>query len=384
MCVVRNASSAKLEPPRSLDFLIPNTRTETSEWLAATEFRREAVPGYALHAWHLPTLAHHVVVPWEKDSRDAGTIFSPDGAAIAVNLERGAKQEPARELRVAFTRGVKIGEQRMVADSLRQSGFWWQPGRAATPLERKATSSTPDPYLVRAPVSASHPAAAIAVYVEGGPRLTAVAQCAGVLIDRRRVLTAFHCVSDQQRVVHRQVRVVFGVGFSWSVTMWVKPEDVFLHPGARYVRRADMYANDLALLRLPADAPLEMTPARLPLEKDVAVGDRVLVVGYGGDHDVGLLPQNELRMGWGRVVAFSDSIPNTIRNEAAVGSDNGGCFGDSGGPLLKQRADGTWVVVGVHWGLDSKDYARACGNVGLSGDLRRYRAWLEHTAAGAR
>ena len=103
----------------------------------------------------------------------------------------------------------------------------------------------------------------------------------------------------------------------------------------------------------------------------------MILAGYGGDRRLGMTVQQQLTRAITRVVALDDGLANSIRYRSAPAASNAGCMGDSGGPMLKARPDGTLVLVGIRWGADTRDLSQACTNWGLDGDVRDYRAWME-------
>jgi hypothetical protein len=120
----------------------------------------------------------------------------------------------------------------------------------------------------------------------------------------------------------------------------------------------------------------------LPLAEAQAgtLGAEIYLAGYGGDHFRGLTTQPELRYGKSRLVAADPGIAGAFAWRSAEGADNAGCFGDSGGPVLVRRGDGSFALLAIHFGSGGTDYTLACGRDGVGGNLIAERTWLNEAA----
>lgn len=192
-------------------------------------------------------------------------------------------------------------------------------------------------------------------------RLTLVSQdnqfflCTGTLLSPRHVLTAGHCLIDADGRVIVQAFVEVADDRSYNVTQAV------LHPGYEYrpvnTKVKEAIFNDLAILELERDASAPTLP--LLLSKPSARGDVVSIFGYGTDEQgqLGKLKSGEMRL-------TDVNADHLISAYEGQGSNT--CFGDSGGPVIRQYLDANGkVVTGVVGVTSSGAFESNC----LAGDL---------------
>lgn len=158
--------------------------------------------------------------------------------------------------------------------------------------------------------------------------------CTGTVVGSYTILTASHCIKQ-----NASITVQTSVG-PRTVTQVLK-----LGAGVE----GDQ--NDLALLYLATPLSPDLI---IPLASGVNPGDLVTIVGFGCNHSEASGAGGVKRAGMNVVSDISDFIEVTtpqLNIRAIAGPENraGVCFGDSGGPLLKQH-QGQWVVVGVTHG----------------------------------
>ncbi len=219
--------------------------------------------------------------------------------------------------------------------------------------------------------------------------------CGGSVIRRGWILTAAHCLRDQnQSIVGKGYRVRLGVynprkdeGISYPI------EQVFIHPF--YVRRT--YAYDIALVKYDPNRGRKDGPSnristiRLdPLSVDnrsIAAGANVYSYGWGWtgvsdssstDYLQGVKLQLQSRDDCTRTTKFRGRYRDSAL--CAAGRDGAqSCWGDSGGPLITYSDPGRKpTLLGVvSWG-------RKCGTTGSASAFTRVgkvSIWLNRIMA---
>lgn len=197
--------------------------------------------------------------------------------------------------------------------------------------------------------------------------------CTGTAIARDLILTAAHCVA---RSANYRVRLSKDGGV-------IEVASTRAHPGFKMTNYvANRATADVALVKLKTPLPASIVPASLGGTRRVAVGEIMIVAGFGATRDNNEEGAGEPRMAPLVVTGRPGSLqirlqdPETRNERTGLGS----CTGDSGGPAFGRKGESGGEVMGVvSWSTAPKNEAGCGGLTGLT-PLLNYRAWIVDTA----
>jgi len=209
--------------------------------------------------------------------------------------------------------------------------------------------------------------------------------CGGAFIAKNWVLSAAHCVRNQNS---RKLKIVGGTNdITDKASPTYRVKDIIMHKYNDITKH-----NDLALLNIDAtsdnltrtnDKTHSIDPVALCKESFQPQGRNCTVSGWGHLKSKGSSVPDKLREV--SVTVLHDSIcqkmlkgypwdPSTETMLCAGGADKDACQGDSGGPMVCQDDNGDSCIAGiVSWGV-------GCATEGIPGvytNVRKYNQWIQ-------
>mmetsp|Transcript_1240 Transcript_1240/g.1848 ORF Transcript_1240/g.1848 Transcript_1240/m.1848 type:complete len:455 (-) Transcript_1240:392-1756(-) len=221
---------------------------------------------------------------------------------------------------------------------------------------------------------------------KGAPSDSNAQYCGGTLITSRIVLTAAHCMSDDQvdlyEVIVNMYDVTNKTGVeSITLNRGVRGEDIIIHPNYD----EDTIENDVALMILPHEVT-GITYAKLN-EDASQVGDVLRVIGWGSTSSGGELSEILLEAEVDYVTneqcnkAYSEDDEEPVTDGMMCAARDGidTCQGDSGGPMMLASDEGEGDPIQV--GITSWGYGCAKPNFpGVYTRVSYYADWIKETA----
>lgn len=226
------------------------------------------------------------------------------------------------------------------------------------------------------------------------------ATCTGTLIARNIVLTAAHCIAEDGI---KAIAVIFATDDSKVTKDEVRyAVDGTIHQdflkGVDQSSNTDTTAwNDLAILKLSADAPVEFKTARLPAsinDVNLLPKSKVTLSGFGITNAVVRRVVKD-KKGNQRILELPSSGSGVLRKIDGIlvkqmsadkkeiildqSKSKGACHGDSGGPAFVQTADGSTMQVGVTSRGTNK--LGNCDESAIYTNVAAHLPWIAETSA---
>jgi secreted trypsin-like serine protease len=185
--------------------------------------------------------------------------------------------------------------------------------------------------------------------------------CTGTVISPRVILTAAHCVEDLEGggfIPPSQFTVVTGFANPYQTTPAQRSKVTSTHVSPEYDPGTGRGDAGILVLAAPVAAP----PIALATAADAALyegGAAVELAGWGLDRLDAKAPPQTLQSTTAVVLAPTVCKARTrpfhptysaaaqMCTSSPPAFKTGGCFGDSGGPAIARRADGSAVEIGV-------------------------------------
>lgn len=154
------------------------------------------------------------------------------------------------------------------------------------------------------------------------------------------------------------------------------------HPQFEMTRLLNHLATaDVALIKLAEPLPARISPTLVAASETVAVGDSLVVVGYGvtvrGDGRSGGTARAATLVVTGQPGSLQIRLFDPLSKGVSAGL--GACAGDSGAPAFLVSGEGPAILGAVSWSTGPNLTAGCGGLTGIT-PLARYRGWIVDTA----
>jgi secreted trypsin-like serine protease len=199
--------------------------------------------------------------------------------------------------------------------------------------------------------------------------------CTGSLIANRLVLTAAHCLEGSVRKVFAVFTSDFSKATAANVRAGVSGQ---AHEG--FAPSLNAAWNDIALVKLAADAPADFKKVRLATtatDAALKAGTKVTQMGFGRGEDRNVAADTS------GVLRSINNIPLLKKSRDGkelhfTEAGRGSCNGDSGGPALLRDRSGLITQVGVN---SRGTLQNSCLGVGIYTNVAAHAEWIRTTAA---
>ncbi|CAF1310126.1 unnamed protein product [Rotaria sordida] len=197
--------------------------------------------------------------------------------------------------------------------------------------------------------------------------------CGGVLLTRRHVLTAAHCIEDFKGI--SDMNILAGIHHVNEKKLSISALSIDIHP--QY--DSETFANDVAIITLISPLPdndprigtICLPPDDLIGKSYPPIKSAAVAIGWGST-SFGGRPSTSLKQVVLPILETTKwpcSVYVTYaQGQICAGELNGGidtCQADSGGPLMVENSDNRWEIIGI------TSFGKSCGKPNTPGVYTR-------------
>lgn len=202
--------------------------------------------------------------------------------------------------------------------------------------------------------------------------------CAGVLIHRRVVLTAAHCL-DRTFGAIESIAVVFSLNINTAQPEQVRfGTDGLPHQGfSASAPDNSQTNNDIALLKLDQDAPENFQLTRIAsADTSLQRGMKLTEAGFGDTR----LTDDPRRRQYGVLKHLHDvdviTVSADLKEVYLRENSSGSCYGDSGGPAFLRDSEGNLILAAIN---SRGSELSTCLGTGIYTNIISYLEWIEQS-----